>query len=255
MEEIIKIKDTSYVRYEELLIRRDTLKKAAFQYQMNYIMEFGDLMAQAFEAKIKCIEKKKIIAFCQKRQNRGEIINQNDLDRHVEAIMADYYAQLHRMLLENKLTQEKELISELTFRKIKSLYYKIAKLIHPDMNPSLKEDKTVKDLWNRAVVSYNCNNPKELEEVHVLVSKYLESIDYHHERIGIPDINERIFALNEEIDNIIHTNPYQYKYLLEDKEAVEDIKKELKQEIKDYRNYAKELDEIIKSFKIERYSA
>lgn len=255
MEEIVKVKNASYARYEELLIRRDVLRKEAYHYQMAYIREFGDLMTQAFEAKIKCIEKKKIIAYCQKKKNRGETINQNDINQYIESVMGDYYSQLHNLLDQNKNLKKGEVVSELTFRKIKAAYYKIAKLIHPDMNPSLKEDETVKDLWNRAVIAYDCNNLKELEELLVLVNKYLESINYQHGEIDIPDINEKIFELNEEIDTIIHTDPYQYKYLLDDPDAVAEIKEDLNQQIEDYRKYASELDEVINSFKIERYAA
>ena len=127
--------------------------------------------------------------------------------------------------------------------------------IHPDMNPDLKDDETVTDLWNRTVAAYDCNDLKELEELQVLVNRYLGSISYKHDDIVIPNIEEKIFELNEEIDHILNSDPYMFRYLLNDKEAVEDKKKDLKNEISDYEKYARELEEVIASFHMEkRYS-
>ncbi len=252
MTELVKIQNASYTRYEELLIRRDVLRKEAYHYQMAYLREFGELLTKVFEAKIKCIEKKKIIAYCQRKLNRGEKINGNELDQYIENVMKDYYDELQFMLERNESLRGGKHVSELTYRKIKAIYYKIAKLIHPDMNPSLKDDSVVKDLWNRAVTAYECNDLKELEEIQVLINGYLESINYKHDTMDIPDINERIFELNAEIDKILKTDPYQYKYLLADNEAVEDMKNDLAEELSDYENYAKDLDEVIASFKVER---
>ncbi|MBR0137558.1 MAG: hypothetical protein IJM15_04045 [Erysipelotrichaceae bacterium] len=249
---IVKVKNASYARYEELLIRRDVIAKEGFRYQLEYLREFGELMSESFEAKIKCIEKKKIIAWCQRRINRGQKIDGNLLDSYINNVMADYYDRLKEMLERNDRLNKGTPISEYTFRKIKNVYYKIAKLIHPDMNPDLKDDERISDLWNRTVVAYECNQLKELEDLLVLVNGYLESINYSHEDIEIPDINEKIFELNQKIDEMIKSDPYQFKYLLADKEAVEEKKEDLRKEIADYRKYAEELDEVIASFTIER---
>ena len=72
MDEIIRGKSTSYARYEELITRRDSLKKEAFQYHRAYIREFGDLILKVFRKKIECIQKKKTIEYCQAALNHGK---------------------------------------------------------------------------------------------------------------------------------------------------------------------------------------
>lgn len=252
MTDLVKTENTLYTRYEELLIRHDVLKKESFHYQMAYIREFGDLMNQVFEARIKCIENKKIIAYCQRKMNRGEKISQEELNRFIDTTMAEYYDQLRSMLERSKSLLNNNHVSELTFRRIKSVYYRIAKLIHPDMNPSLKDDQTIKDLWNRAVIAYECNDLDDLNEIEVLVRGYLNTIGYKQEAADIPDISEKIFKLNEEIDRILSTDPYQYKYLLADQETVEEKKGDLRSELDDYKKYEAELEEVIATFGIER---
>ena len=252
MNELIKLENDSYERYEELLIRRDVLRKESLLYENEYVRVFGELIAKAFEAKISCIEKKKIIAYCQAIFNRGGNVDPAQLEEYIRKVMADYNDQLQDILARNEASKGGEHISEYEFRQIKKIYYAIARKIHPDMNPDLEDDETVKDLWKRTVIAYECNKLKELKELQVLVNSYLASIERKHDDIVIPDIEEKIFELNEEIDHIINTDPYTFKYLLNDKEAVEDKKADLKDEIEDYEKYAGELDEVIASFHLER---
>ena len=62
--DIIKVSDERYQRYEKLLLERDNYRRLAKLHLAAYIREFGSLMTAAFEKKISCIEKKKMISFC-----------------------------------------------------------------------------------------------------------------------------------------------------------------------------------------------
>ena len=54
------------------------------------------------------------------------------------------------------------------------------------------------------------------------------------------------------IEKITSTDPYLYKLLLADDEAVRAKKSELEEEIRTYKEYAAQLDELIAQFSIER---
>ena len=69
---VIKVKDTKAILYEELLLKKENLKKDGVQYRINYMKRFGDLMIESFEKKILCIKKKKMIAYCQRCVNQGK---------------------------------------------------------------------------------------------------------------------------------------------------------------------------------------
>lgn len=45
----------------------------------------------------------------------------------------------------------------------------------------------------------------------------------------------------------METDPYQYKFLLGDKEAVEEKKRSLEEELKQYQDYGEQLDGILNS--------
>ena len=134
MREIIRVENASYSRYEELLTKRDELRKKAFQYYRAYIREFGDLMLEVFQIKIECIKKKKTIEFYQRALNQGSVIDRDALDDYLVKELAEYQKQLNDMIKDNEASKDFDTISEIELLKIKSIYRKLAKLIHPDIN-------------------------------------------------------------------------------------------------------------------------
>ena len=60
--------------------------------------------------------------------------------------------------------------------------------------------------------------------------------------------SDRIAEIEKEINDIISTEPYRYKHLLEDDALVAEKKAELQREIDEYTKYEKELQDILKTF-------
>lgn len=249
MQNIVKVKNISYQRYEELLLKKEALMKEAEEYKSQYDSIFNVLNNDTYEAKMECIRKRKTISYCQNLKDLGSPIYRNDLNTYIDEAMKNYNNTIDYILNNDYKDKLKKNIREHT-KRIKNVYRQLAKLIHPDMNNDLKQDKTIQDLWNRTCIAYNCSNLEELEELEVLVNKYLESINHSHIDIEIPDIHEKIFNLNREIDNILHTDPYQYKYVIVDRDLIIKKKEELLKELSDYKRYLKELDKQIKEFDI-----
>lgn len=245
MNDIIKVKNTSYARYEELLMQRDNLKKEAFIMQRNYVAEFGDLILQVFEKKLECIRKKKTIKFAQAAVNHGKSVDRDGLQAYLDKEMAAFQEQLDAMVLDTKSAKERENISEYDLLKIKRIYHKLVKLIHPDINPLTEENETISDLWRRIQIAYNCNNLKDIEELELMVTTALDKMGIGVMEIEIPDIEEKIAEIEAEIVRIQETDPYMYKYLLEDPKAVAEKNKALKDELKSYEDYAAKLDAIL----------
>ena len=64
-------------------------------------------------------------------------------------------------------------------------------------------------------------------------------------RIEIPEIDQKIEELKKEIREITQTEPYTYKSLMEDPEAIRKKKNTLTEELETYRKYCAELDGVI----------
>lgn len=250
MQEIIKVKSAAHKRYEELLNKKEALMKQAQEYRIQYEQIFDALHKEVYETRIDCVRKRKVLSYCKSIAGQGKTIIKANLDAFVDKAMQGYHDTLEYLSDDGSDQQEdiKIVNSEEKQKQIKATYHQLARLIHPDMNSSLKDDEIIQDLWNRTCIAHNCSNLEELEELSVLINNYLESINHKHIEIEIPDINEKIFNLNRQIYTITHTNPYQYKYVLENEDNINRRKEELMKELNDYKLYSKELDDEISLF-------
>ena len=255
MTELIKVKNASYILYEELLLKRENLRKEGTQFYITYLQVFGELLTESFRKKVECIRKKKMIAYCQRCLNQGKDINSLDLHQFIDAEMKSYEAQLKQMVREAKDAAEARSISDEDVRTIKEIYYRLARKIHPDMRPEYADDMQIMDYWNRIVIAYHNNQLKELEELEVLVNTCLAAKQGRNETLHIENVETKIKSLEQEIDRIVSTAPYTYRFLLEDNRQKEAKKEELQQEIKEYEQYAKELDDVLKAFPIKEMYA
>lgn len=251
MDEIIRVRNSSYDRYEKLLMRRDELRKEASLINMNYIKEFGSLILDVFRKKMECIKKKKSIAFYQAALNRGEAMDPEALKKYLELEMASYQEQLEAMAEENRRANEMKMITELEVLEIKKLYRKLAKQLHPDINPMTAENPDLNTLWNRIVMAYDCNSLKDLKELEVLAGKALEQMGCGIIEIDIPDIELKMEEVEAEIANILETDPYQYRYILEDPERKAQKKADLQGELDRYTDYEAELDAALEKMMLD----
>lgn len=238
-------------RYEEVLLRRDNLRKAAEQYQISYFREFGDLIVESFKTRIECIKKKKIIAYCQQQINHGKKINAAQLDHFIMREMLEYQNDLDALIAHNKAVRAAGGVSEHELFKIKKIYHGLAKLIHPDLHPELEGDPKIREFWDRIVIAYEHNQLEDIEDLDFQVRQYLAEKGSEAEDIVIPDLAGKIKRVEDEIEKILSTDPYLYKLLLADAEAIESKKAQLRDEIKEYKEYEKQLDELISQFDID----
>ena len=237
--------------YEKLLFERDRVKKEADNYLRLYIHEFGELITELFRKKISCIEKKKMIGYCQMAVNYGKLIDIQEMNRFIENEMSDYQQQLNDMIENNKTCKNLDTISQNEYLKIKRLYRKIAKKIHPDLNPVTENNPALSELWIGVMNAYHRNDLEALERLEVQINSVLRETGISADETDIPDIEDKIQALENEIETILSTDPYQYKFILDDEELVKEKKEELSKEIEIYSNYENQLKDILKSL-IER---
>lgn len=250
MAEIIYVNDSSYSRYEELLIRRDNLQKEAFMLDREFVRVFGDRILKIFELKLECIRKKKTINFCQAAINHGGTVDQDKLQQYLEEEMAVYQAQLEAMVKDNNAAKDTHSVSEIDMLEIKKIYRRLAKLLHPDINPKTSEIEELRDLWERIAIAYKCNNLKDIKELEILATAALKTLGEGEIKIEIPDIDDKIKEVETEIENIRNTDPYMYKFILENPEAVKEKNAAYDEEFASYEEYGKQLDEILKGLMI-----
>lgn len=233
------------MQYEALLLRRDSLKKDAIHWQDEYIRVFGELIMEVYKKQVECIKLKKSISYCQAARNHGVAPDRGQLENYISEVMSDYYEQLRNMADENKACCDAKMVSEYDVLKIKKIYRDIAKKLHPDISPLAEKYPELLEMWYRLVIAYNCNSLKEIQEAAALINGFLERNGEDHFEMTIPDIGERINALEAEIQDIISTAPYNYRELLRDSKLVDEKKQSLNDELGSYSEYAEKLQKIL----------
>ncbi len=245
MNEILVIRDPLYDRYEELLLRKNDLKKECIHLELEYTRTFGELIIAVFKKKIECVQKKKAIEFCQMAINRGQLPDESQLAEFIKQETLQMQKHLEQLISEYDSANDFTVLNETDILKIKTIYRRIAKQIHPDINPHVQESEKLKELWYEVVSSYNRNDLEALNELEVLITRELSGMTGEVAAIQIPDIDNRIAAIEEEIGHIMDTDPYQYKFLLADKDAVAAKKDDLTRELNTYLEYSARLDALL----------
>ena len=243
--ELIKSNDTKYEEYENLLLERDQARKEAGSIWTCYIQTFGQLITDVYEEKLECVKRKKTIAYYQAALNKGGVVDPAAMKEFLDREMASYYTHLKQMQADNARCREAGVSTNYEVQRAKTLYRRLAKLLHPDINPETDRQATLKELWQRVLTAYGHNDIRELSELEVLTRKALKELGAGEIRVDIPDIEDRIESLKKEIYEITHTEPYTHGELLGDEDAVSKKKAELEEELESYRKYRAELDEVI----------
>ena len=244
-EENMKERDELFARYEDLLLKKEQYIKDAESYRIAYIKAFGELTADVFKAKIECIRLKKNIAFCQKALNMGKKINAKAMEEAAELEMKVYNAELRQILQENKEAEEAKYSDRFDVTLGKKIYHRLAKKLHPDINKMTEKDPRLAELWNEIMMAYHMNNVERLEELEVLVNKAMKDLGEEAVVIDYTDLEDRIEALELRINLILRDKPYTYGEFLDDEEKVKAKKEEMRKELKEYEDYALQLEEVL----------
>ena len=238
-------RDSKYAEYEKLLSERDEVMVEADRIWLGYLRNFGKLTSDIYEEKLECIKCKKIIAYYQNAINHGGKVDSAQMEKFLNNEMAGYYAHLERLIKDNKNAQNAKGLTAYEEKRSKELYFRLVKLLHPDLHPETDRSAILQDLWQRIQIAYHQCNIKELSELEVLTRKALNELGIEGGKADIPDIDDKIEELKAEIYDITHTEPYILRYLMENEKAVEARTAELNAELEEYQEYHKQLEDVI----------
>ena len=244
----IMIMENSKVRseeYEELLLRRDQLFRESGSYMTAYTQEFGALITANFELKVECIKKKKTISYCRKRMNRGLAIDTTRMQAEIDQEMTLYYTQLREMLDDTERAKKAGTISEYRLSRAKKIYRRLTKILHPDINKKTAENKNLMELWTRIAEAYQKSDVDELDDLEVLVRRAMEEMGDNSFELNLDDIETRIERLENQINEILTTEPYIYGEILCDEEKKLSYREQLQAEHDDYEQYLKSLTKAL----------
>lgn len=231
--------------YKELIVKKDQLLKESLSLKIKFVQEYGELTADVFKAKIECIRLKKTISHCQALVNKGQKVDVEKMNAKIDGEMRGYYAELKQIINEKKMADESVTSDAYSSRMAKTIYYRIAKVLHPDINSKTEKTPRLSELWNEVTEAYRKSDVDTLEDLEIKVNIALEELGEKGFEVDIKDLEKRIERLEKQISNIVTTQPYTYSDILYDADEREKYRKNLEKELEEYKNYALSLEEVL----------
>ncbi len=220
-----------------------------------YLARMGDLEVAAMEALLEVRRLRAILEDLQAEANRGQAPNYRRASARAGRRFSSYRKKIHESAEEARKAREaqaeevpEEEGKEGFLEKLRSLYRRLVKRLHPDMNPDLPDRE--KALFPEVVDAYRRKDLGRLEEIESLLEGQGDqagpSGDLEGLRALVIRLEEALEAVEGEIRTIRSSYPYTLKALLEDSALMEKRRQDLEALIERCRDQAEDLKERIR---------
>lgn len=239
-----------------LLLERDELQFVICKnIETEYMLKLGSIEYRAYEAQCLSLRLKRKIELIQAKKNRQEKVIIPAIEETLDTEFAEYQKQLDEQIdkMNDALKRSKaEVLSDEDNKKLKKLYRKIVKALHPDINPDVSEAQV--QLFDNAVSAYKNGDLGTLRIIGQMVGN--SPLPEQH-KDALTQLNEEkerlqnlLKAIRDSIEQIKSEYPYTMKEIIEDEEQTEQKKKELENILSQYNElisiYKAKIEEMIR---------
>lgn len=240
----------------ELMEERDELVfHVCKDIEAKYMSEIGVLEYKLYEFQCKILRIKRKIELYQLRINRQEKINESEIETQLEVEYKQYQEKLNQMFKEiqdSLVRGSTERLSEEETKELKTIYRKLIKKLHPDLNSENVEKN--RKLLEQVMHAYECADLKSLRNFELLIS---EIRDNEEAQLGeLDDLRKKkdeyqtiIHGLIGAIKTIKNSYPYNMIEFLKNKDLINQKKIELNEEIEQCKLFYSELEEMLNELK------
>ncbi len=240
---VLKLQDeikTLRTSLSDIILKRDELKYIICKnIETDYWLIFGELEKNLYEVSTRVLRLKRKINLVQAYKNREENVDLEKIEKLLDEEFVKYQKKLEEYIQNIKLAREfnsLEALSEEDSKKLKMLYLKIIKLLHPD----LKSDYSPIDkfLFQKALDAYRNADLKTIIAIDALLSSKDFSVSSKNSIESLEEEKEKLESLIENIEseiiNIKNDMPYILKYIIDSPDTIEKRKEELLMAIADF---------------------
>ena len=239
-----------------LLLERDELQFViCMNIETEYMLKLGSIEYKAYEAQCAALRLKRKIDLIQAKKNRQEKIIISAIEETLDEEFAEYQKQLDEQIdkVNAAIKRSKaEVLSDEENKELKKLYRKIAKALHPDINPDVSEAQV--QLFDNAVSAYKSGDLGTLRIISEMVGNNPLPEQHKDAMTQLVEERERLEGLlesiRESIENIKTEYPYTMKDILEDTKKTEQKKQELESVIEQYNElisiYKAKIEEMLR---------
>jgi len=252
IEEIKLLKEDIASLYEE---KDELMYHICRNIETEYMSKVGILEYKLYEFQCKILRQKRKIELYQLKINRQEKPNEKEIEARLDIEYKEYEEKLNNMSndIQDALNRKNYgILSEESSKELKSVYRKLIKKLHPDLNRDSAEKN--KNLLLQVTRAYEMGDLETLKDLELLTDEIVEK-----ENIELGELDELkqskekyktiINSLIETIKKIKESFPYNKKEFLKSDILVQKRKDELEGEIKMCKEVYLELEKILNKIK------
>ncbi|MDU1566032.1 MAG: DnaJ domain-containing protein [Clostridium sp.] len=245
LKEELDILNKEYLKiYEEM----EDLNKKKESLESIYMSKLGALIFLKFEKEIEYRKLKKKLNLLIQSKNKNEKIDINKIDDILKLELKSFYKELESIrekMNDSKIYLESPILNDEEVKKIKELFRKLAKKLHPDINKNLTKEEI--ELWNKIKEAYENNDLVSL----IVLEGIIDNIEIK-ENVSIDSIEENIEKIKNKIEKIniiikesLNKFPLNLREVINNESFIQSKKDELNKEIKIYKEKINELNKLI----------
>ncbi len=233
-ELIAQVKQLREKIVELVMEREDILLQKNPAIEADYMVKVGAYEVKLAEAELAARRAKRKLAMCQAQANAGENIKELEIEEELDAELEEWMVNIQQKqmqvfsLLDRRSSSYAMGSSD--SKKLKSLYRKLCKRLHPDLNPLLSDQE--KNLFSGIQKAYERGDVASLE-AYLWVLDEAEDID--DERKDIEELTAEVALLEAQVsvqEEMLEQVKSSYPFNLIDKlsnanwvfETVQDLK-------------------------------
>ena len=219
-----------------------------------YLQLVGQKQFEVFCLQTECSRLKRKMELLQIYVNRNETPDIASVDNKLEVEFKEYSRQIinkAEQLAQANAFLSAPLLSKEETEQIKKLYYNIAKILHPDVNPDATDYE--KNLFIKAQLAYEQLNLEELKQIMMLIELKDEKTSFSNEKSLaqiVSDLQNNVNTLKLKIENLESAFPFIHREHLKDEawikeqnESCEETIKSFNEAIEKYKTYITLLEE------------
>ncbi|MDO5716813.1 MAG: J domain-containing protein [Tissierellia bacterium] len=238
-EQLLQEKERLRIEVSMLLMERDELRHVECkELEMIYMLSLGDLEFAIYDAYCQYERLKRKCGLIQMAINRKKQPDLKEIERILKEEFQAYQRKLEDII--NKINEahtwhKSPKMTDAEYKELKSLYRKIMKTLHPDVNPDATEEDFA--IMEKAKAAYEEGDLYTMRLL-MLIADKKEPVEQLNSMEALTQEIDRLKSylerLHKEIQYIKSKEPYTYKEWIFDDEKVEEKRESLRAVLEKY---------------------
>lgn len=252
IEEVKQLKENIVQLYEE---KDELIYHICKNIEAEYMSKIGILEYKLYEFQCKILRLKRKIELYQAKLNIQKVPNEEEIEEQLNTEYKEYEEKLNNMFDSIQIALDRKNSKTLSYKdskEIKSIYRKLIKKLHPDLNKEYSEKN--KKILLQVKQAYENGDLDSLRNLELLTDEITEKED-----INVGELEEIkqtkakyetiVKKLLDEINKIMESFPYNQKEFLKNDILVNKRKDELEKDMEINRKIYIDLENILEQLK------